>query len=225
MTTADLTGVIRERQIVVEACNSYMSIVAIPPQYQRELQSGVVVIVASNERYLVLAKQRTRDEVVSSGITRVTTTPLYVVDKKEQKWHPLAEAGSCSRERLFGDWLAVIVQNWDPTHKPNPSINNERGTATETKPDVRFEYAHDAADGCYIPGVLKLYNLSSGKEHEIVTRQQDSEVLTVSGRHIIYRVNDELYDGRITPQNQIHSRRIAKDDNLPEVHWAFMEGR
>ena len=49
----------------------------------------------------------------------------------------------------------------------------------------------------------------------------DSEILDVSGDIVLYRVNDAIYQARITG-NQINDKKIlVKDEDVPEIHWVF----
>ena len=51
--------------------------------------------------------------------------------------------------------------------------------------------------------------------------REDSEILWVGNNKVIYRVNDTIYEARITAK-QIQDRTvIVKDKDFPENHWVF----
>ncbi len=70
-------------------------------------------------------------------------------------------------------------------------------------------------------GILTLQNLADGRKIRIVTGQEDSEILRVQGDIVLYRVNDEIYQARIAGDQLKDTTLVVKDDDVPEIHWAF----
>src|ERR1035441_9519331 len=75
--------------------------------------------------------------------------------------------------------------------------------------------------GEWWPGQLELINLDSGGVIEIKTGQSDSEILTVLGSEVLYRVNTQIYKATIAADKVGQSTLVVDDDDVPEIHWAF----
>ena len=53
------------------------------------------------------------------------------------------------------------------------------------------------------------------------TGQEDSEILQVKGDIVLYRINDTIYQAKIVGDQLKDSTMVVKDEDVPEIHWAF----
>jgi hypothetical protein len=121
---------------------------------------------------------------------------------------------------------------FNPDRKPSPGRENERGVeafgpyeiaGSRGNPgNARFPLVQGQFDSdVFSPGVLVLQNLDDGRKIRIETGQEDSEILNVNGDIVVYRVNDSVYRASIAGDRLQGATVLAKDDDVPEVHWVF----
>lgn len=151
---------------------------------------------------------------------------VYVRNRRTGRWFTLKLPYMEIPPRLFGDWLCTIVQEPNPNGLPSPGEQNERVVGLGSKyslpyPDIRGGYS----SATYMPGVLELRNLATGRVVKIFTGQQDSEVLGVAadGR-VAYRVNDRVLVARMRGRGVGPAALAAEGPDVPEVHWIFCRG-
>jgi TonB family protein len=189
-------------------------------------------IVAASQEYLVLGLEYSYEERFSRKLSNASEMGLFVHDRVRDNWKTIQVEGNRSRSRLFGSWLASIVGMFNPDHKPSPGRENERGVeafgdyeiagskgndGTARFPLVRGQYDSDG----FFPGVLLLQNLEDGRKMRIETGQEDSEILSVSDEVVLYRVNDAVYQANIVGDKLQGAILLAKDEDVPEIHWVF----
>jgi hypothetical protein len=188
-------------------------------------------ILAANPSYLILGNYYIQQDSKSKD----NVTHLFIHDRTKGAWKELQIPGGTSRMRMFGPWLAVIQQwprhapgtqgpPWDPLHLyPDPGRAQERGIGSANLPDVRLAYSSGVARDSKIPGVLELDNIQDGRRITLKTNQEDSEILLVTAAGVVlYRVNDTIFEAHIQGSALVHRTTIAKDTDVPEVHWAFL---
>ncbi len=186
-------------------------------------------IVAASAEYLCL--ERFWEAADWSSGKPGNSTELFIHYRASNQWKTLQLEGNYSRSRLFGSWLAVIVgiYNLDNKLGTSPGAENERNTGgagghgqglTAPFPNVRQEYGSGQSE-TWAPGVLVLQNLEDGRKIRIETNQADSEILSVRGDTVLYRVNDTIYQTRIVGDKLQDSTVLAKDEDVPEIHWGF----
>ncbi len=150
---------------------------------------------------------------------------IYVHSRQTGRWFTLKLPYMEIPPRLFGDWLCTIVQEPNPNELPSPGLENERRVVYRPDgnpyPNIRGAYKPDM----YMPGVLELRNLATGRVVKIFTGQQDSEVLGVAadGR-VAYRVNDRVLVARMRGRGVGPAVLAAEGPDVPEVHWIFCRG-
>ncbi len=151
---------------------------------------------------------------------------IYIHNRRTGRWFTLKLPYMDIPPRLFGDWLCTIVQEPNPNGLPSPGEENERVVGLGSKyslpyPDIRGAYS----SATYMPGVLDLRNLATGRVVKIFTGQQDSEVLGVAadGR-VAYRVNDRVLVARMRGRGVGPAVLAAEGPDVPEVHWIFCRG-
>jgi hypothetical protein len=188
-------------------------------------------ILAANPSYLVLGNYYIEQDSKSKD----DVSQLFIHDRTKGAWKELQIPGGTSRMRLFGTWLAVIQQwprhapglpgpPWDPLHLyPDPGRAKERGIGSANLPDVRLAYSSGVARDSKIPGILELDNIQDGRRITLKTNQEDSEILLVTAQGVvIYRVNATIFQAHIQGSALVHRTTIARDTDVPEVHWAFL---
>lgn len=166
------------------------------------------------------------DAPVAAGGTRWPRT-IYVLNKRTNSWSVVKAPFSYLGPRLFGPWLASTVQEPNSTGRENPGLGNERANEVDRRtplglvrelPRVRGMYP----DNIFMPGRLTLQNLFDQRKVAIQTGQQDSEILDVrSDGLVLYRVNDSIFEAKIEGDKLSPPTLVVKDDDVPEVHWAF----
>jgi len=173
-------------------------------------------IVAASQEHLVLDVQ-----YVGDATNLADFTDIFVHDRASNRWRTVRVEGNASNCRLFDPWLAITVGMRNPDHKISPGRENERAYETDILPNVQQQYAIFQGKWIWSPGVLALQNLVDGRKIRIVTGQEDSEILRVQGGILLYRVNDEIYQTRIIADQLKDITLVVKDDDVPEIHWAF----
>ena len=181
-------------------------------------------IVVASQRYLLLGAEYPARMESSPTQTR----EFFLHDRVRNRWSELPVEGNLSRCRLFDPWLSTIVVMDNPSKRPSPGKENERhitdrnempglDTSSARFPSVQDMYPIDQ----YRPGILVLQNLEDGRKIRIETGQEDSEILSVRGDAVLYRVNETIYQARIVGDKLRGSSVLVKDDDVPEIHWVF----
>lgn len=203
--------------IVVDAGEAQGKVDILDPAVPIANRNIQVLIVAANDRFLIALQVRKPGEMSSAA----STTINYVHNRKRGSWTAVDVPGNASSQRLFGDWLATIKQTWSPNNTTNPGRKEERGYGTPNLPNVQLQYAGFRGRNQVIPGVLILTNLDDGRRIAIETHMEDSEILDVDGDEVLYRVNDAIYQAEIKGTALGPATAVAKDEDVPEVHWVF----
>ena len=68
---------------------------------------------------------------------------------------------------------------------------------------------------------MLMNDLEDGRKIVIDTGQEDSEVLWADDKAVLYRVNDTIYQAKITGDRVESPSVVVKDRDVPEIHWAF----
>lgn len=200
--------------------SGHTTIVApLPPDLRDTPAFTPIWIVASSADYLVVRRNFTVEELASGKLG--DSIQVFLLDRNSGNWRTLRIEGTSSRSRLAGNWLATIVARWNANQLPSPGRDNERGVERDHFPNVRDLYAQFAGKKNLTPGILVLQNLADGRKIRIETGQEDSEILRVEGDVILYRVNDTIYQARIDGSQLKDTTVTVKDEDVPEVHWAF----
>ena len=194
--------------------------------------SNRALVLAASRQYLLLGVSHTFEELFSSKSLNSSVMDLFLHDRVRDLWKTIQIEGNSSRTRLFGSWLAVTVEMFNPDRKPSPGRENERGPeafgdygiagskgndGTARYPFVRGAYPSQT----FTPGILVLQNLEDGRKIRIETNQEDSEILSVAGDSVLYRVNDTIYHSKIAGDKLQNPSVIVRDEDVPEIHWVF----
>ena len=215
----DLVGAIVDGKLAISACGHSIVVDTIPPTLRETNTKSVPVILAANSEYLMLTVQRSREELSSPTLPNMMRA--FVHNRAQERWKTIQLEGNTPRVRLFGKWLATIVGNWNPGHTPSPGRESERNSETARLPDVQNLYARFQGKWALLPGVLVLQNLQDDRKIRIETGREDSEVLWVGDEMVLYRVDDAIYQARIVGDKLQDISMIAKDEDVPEVHWVL----
>lgn len=217
-----LIGSAEGDDLVVDIFGHTVVVDKLPQNLRTTAAKTVLAVVAASERYVVLTRQHTREDVSSGKLG--DSTELSIHDRLEHRWSEIQAEGNSSTLRLFGQWLAAIVGTWSPNHPmPNPGRENERTEAKKTDllPPTQTLYRSFVGHNMLLPGILSLQNLDDGRKIRIETGQEDSEILHVDGNVVLYRVNDTIYQARIEGDQLKDTTVVLKDEDVPEIHWAF----
>ena len=209
-------------QLLLKVGNALTSVSKVPETLFPALPGGKrdISIVAASPSYFIICKGHNAEELAAGNIT---TTLDFVHDLKSDVWKQLSVPGNYSRQRIFGPWLAVIEQFAHANNPTNPGRSKERSTATADRPNTQAEYAAFQGKDSSIPGLLLLNNLKDGRRIELQTQAEDSEILLVTQAELVlYRVNDSIYQGRIARNSLRDVSLVVQDDDVPEIHWAFI---
>jgi hypothetical protein len=179
---------------------------------------------AANDRYLI---SHELDYSKNPG----ATSHVFVHDRVGNQWKTLQLDGNSMTTilRLFGSWLASIESSLVPPERAqHPGRENERAGGDDRLPDIRGRYeAEDKELGeqrslaTSTPGILVLDNLADGRKIRVVTGQEDSEILDVTGDTVFYRVNNAIYTAQIVGDKLAPAKVLCRGDDVPEVHWSF----
>src|SRR5579875_148338 len=213
----DLVGSVVGDHLAISLCRHSVFVDTLPSFIIS--QRRVPIISAANSEYLVLRLQRTLEEQASPKLR--TWMQVFVHERNKNRWERLKLEGNSSRSRLFDNWLACTVQNWNPTHKTSPGRASERNFATPQLPNVQTLYSEFVGRFYYSPGTLVLENLHNDRKITIQTGQEDSEILWVGNDQVLYRVNDAIYQAQIVGDKIQNPTLVVKDDDVPEIHWVF----
>jgi hypothetical protein len=203
------------------SCFGYLTVIDTLPPATRNIRDRAAGLFAASARYMVLSVLPRLSTEKMSSANRGDSLQMWVHDLKQDSWHTIRIEGNSSRLRLFDPWLTVIVGTSNPDHKPSPGRENERNHETERLPNVQYEYSRFAGKWIWSPGVLVLQNLADGREIRIETGQEDSQVLSVEGDTLLYRINDTIYQARIVGDQLKDAAVVVKDEDVPEIHWVF----
>ena len=190
------------------------------PAVARDIKAGSIawlMVMSKEYSVLALAEPASHDRRKSAGSDDVMFAHLRAKDQ----WKKITIEGSRSRLRIFGPWLAIIVGFENAEHKPGPGRQNERGSGNNRLPNLQVEYQNLVGRDSWLPGILTLQNLADGRKIRLETGQEDSEILRVDGDVLLYRINDAIYQARIVGDQLKDSTMIVKDEDVPEIHWAF----
>ncbi len=173
-------------------------------------------LTCQNERFSIFAAAARHEERLAR-----TATTLLVTDSKLGTSQTITVPGSQSRFRLFGSWLAVLVVETARGQSAMLGAGSQRKIATKELPSVAEGYADALYMKQWLPGALELINLESGAVIRKQTGQADSEILSVSGDRVIYRVNRQIFEAPILDGRLGDSELLVEDENVSEVHWVF----
>lgn len=217
----DHVGSAEGNDLIVEVFGHSAIIDRLSPKLKEGNRKIEYVIVAASKEYLILMRQHRWEDVQGGKLG--DSLELYVHDRIADRWSTIQSDGNSPTLRLFGLWLATIVGNWSINHGPNPGRNNERSQAeaTDRLPPVQALYASFKGRNISLLGILTLQNLRDGRRIRIETGQEDSEVLQVNGDVVLYRVNDTIYRAKIVGNKLTDTSVVVKDEDVPEIHWAF----
>lgn len=184
-------------------------------------ENEVVGIYVNNHEVLALSFSKSRVKK-KEGLGYV---PFHILDKKTNEWRTVQFTGGRTGVRGFGPWLAGYVADEERAvespgkekrRKVSKFPSKEDMTASGTPVDWRFEDFR-----IFCPGILFIYNAQTQHNYTIETGQGDSEVLLVEGDTVYYRVNDEIFEAKIAKEKVEAGKLIAKDEVVPDIHWAF----
>lgn len=180
---------------------------------------GYVDILAASSRFLAFYPSRNLND-----IAKETSRTIWIFDRQKGGWDQMDQPGNLSRTRLCGPWLATIEQRERqllpgaiPAQPLDPHDPHESG---ET-PAVQRQYWSFQGAISEIPGILIMNNLEDLRKIVIDTGQEDSEVLWADDKTVLYRVNDTIYQAKITGDRVGSPDVVVKDRDVPEIHWAF----
>jgi len=210
-------GVVRDRSVVLSVFGHDFPVESLPASVGTSGELVWLMVLTGN--YSVLVPATTMENTIEPKSSASRT--MLAHDRIRNKWQKITTEGTKSRLRIFGPWLCAIVALDNPGHISGPGRQNERAVATDRLPNVRQEYENLAGRESLFLGILTLQNLADGRKIRIVTGQEDSEILRVQGDIVLYRVNDEIYQARIAGDQLKDTTLVVKDDDVPEIHWAF----
>ena len=130
--------------------------------------------------------------------------------------------------RAIGPWLSVKLAKSEalkhPTDRKQPKIekdlNDPKNWVTHVKTGQNDRVSEKMLNDLYT-GDLRIYNVETSRVLNIHTDDANCEVLWVDDSSVYYRVNDTLYRRGISPQGLGSPERIAKEEAIWDVHWAF----
>ena len=218
----DLIGSVAGDAITISFFGHSVVVDQLPPGLRGASGKIVPVILAASSDYFVFTPQYSRQDMNSGKLGE--SLHLYVHDRVNDRWDVTQSDGNAPTLRLFGAWLTTIVGTWSINHEqPNPGRENERPEEKKTDrlPPTQTLYRSFSGHNILLPGMLTLQNLADGRKIRIETGQEDSEILKVQGDVVLYRVNDTIYQARIDGDHLKDTTVIVKDEDVPEVHWAF----
>jgi hypothetical protein len=211
-----------------------VTLAQLPPELKTDpaKQRRVVCVLAATDRYLVLwavPDYMIGHSVGSSNLDHAEPLQLFVLDRSKDKWRTVEVPTAVTSFthppiRVFNDWMVTTTMNWRPaaSGSGSPGRENERLAESDSaKPSIQTRYSYEFV-GLYIPGKLVIQNLRDDRKFTLATGQEDSEVIAIRpDGTIFYRINDSVYAARITGNQLTAPTLIARDDDVPEIHWAF----
>lgn len=205
-------------KLVVSVLGHSVDVDTLPPSVQSAAAKTPPAVVVASRDWLVLDLDYARQD---QAMSKLDVTERFVHDRVHGRWKTIQIDGNASGLRLFGSWLATRVGMRNPEHKASPGRESERGKETDRLPNVQEQYSIFAGKWIWFPGILTLQDLADGRKIRMETGQEDSEILRVDGDIVLYRVNDAIYQARIVGDQLKDSTIIVKDEDVPEIHWAF----
>lgn len=206
---SDVLGYIKDNQVRIQAepgVGPYTlpaDLDFVPPFPLETGPGNIIVIVAANSRYFAFVPLiRLRKENPSL----YTGAPYACIhDRERNTWKRLTSASTEATRRIFGSWLATIIE----VMHPGEFVVNPKAKPGQTQ--------------ISIPGTLVLDNLEDGRRIILNTGQADSEILAVRDDGlVVYRVNDSIFAA------QIEGNKLGKplpviqvDEIVPGIHWVF----
>jgi len=205
---SDVLGYIKDNQVRIQAepgagpFTLPADLDLVPPFPLETAPGNVIVIVAANSRYFAfvpLVRLWKEDPSLYTG------APYACVhDRERNTWKRLTSASTEATRRIFGSWLATIVE----VSHPGEFVENPGAKPGEGQ--ISF------------PGTLVLDNLDDGRKIVLNTGQADSEILAVrEDGLVLYRVNDAIFAAQIELENLSEPTLVVKDEAVPGVHWIF----
>ncbi len=151
---------------------------------------------------------------------------MYLFERQQRTWRVFRSAATVPyARRIFGAWMATIVESWRPGDRANefyPGLRSQRDWGNRLLPNVQSAFAFWIARDAWVPGVLTLDNLVDGRHIALRARQADSEILDVRRDGLVlYRVNDEIFRARIEGEKLSAPNLVVKGEDVPEIHWVF----
>jgi hypothetical protein len=211
----------QDGNLIVDSFHHRTTIDSLPEALRGSNSKLLLFVYAASHEYLVLG-YHSASSVDPSQLP--STESLYVHDRIGGAWHVAEVEGNWSQLRLFGPWLGAIVRMARDVHAPEVTPqgrDSERAFATTTLPNVQKLFARWAGRYYWSPGILTLENLVDGRKVRIETNEEDSEILSVTGDTVVYRVNDTIYQGRISGGEMLAPTVVVKGEDVPEIHWVF----
>ncbi len=190
-------------------------IIAPPPDQLRDLQPTLTSVACANKRFIAIIVAR--DHKVIETASQLTA---FVFDRNLNKWQSLSFEGSSTRLRLFDKWLAAmtITAQGSATQKAQVSIPP---ATSELKSPSKSNREYEVMPGTEIPGKLVLVNLETGERINLTTGKANSEILSVKGGSVLYRVDDQLLLAQISGTNIGAGQIIATDERASDIHWVL----
>ncbi len=154
---------------------------------------------------------------------------LYIRNGSSAKWRILVVPGSQPRVKMIDSWVMGEAAS-DDLGRESPGASERRRYHQRYREEAarnrqrEGRLATDQVFGAhksYFPGILFLINAATARYFEIRTGQGDSEILLVHQGTVYYRVNDSLFAAPLKEDSIGPSRLLARDDVIPDVHWAF----
>ncbi len=216
-----LAGSFAEDSLGIKVSNKYVMVDRLPASIAQRLRGETPYYLAANDEHLIFGTLFHLEDLESGAAAKKINEIVYVHDLHNSRWTTVTLDGSSSRTRIFGPWLATIVQFWDPHHTPNPGADHERDVETANLPSVRAMYAMSAGRDWRIPGMLVLRNMRTGQKITLRTGEEDSEVIGMHEGTVLYRVNDKIYQATLDGESLKETKLIVEDEDVPEIHWAF----
>jgi hypothetical protein len=212
-------GSIVDGKFAISVFGRDIAVETLPPFLRQPTERTIAWFMVVSSEYSVLALANTSSGSPTLGA--VGSRDMLVHERTQKRWKKIVIEGTSSRLRLFGSWLATIVGTENPDHKPSPGRENERASSANGLPSVREQYATFAGYESWLPGILVLQNLADDRKIRIETGQEDSEILLVEADTVLYRINDTIYQAKIAGEELKESVVVVKDEDVPEIHWAF----
>jgi hypothetical protein len=221
-----LGKLLHDRVVIPGPDGTWIPLDSIPPGFPKlkiTPAGPTISVVAATDRFFACALTILASKAL--GREGPETTSVYVHNRMLNTWKEIKSAATVHKaRRIFGPWLATIVEMWTTGegNPDNPGRENERNYETDSLPNIRQLYSQVAAKETSIPGILLLDNLEDGRRITIDTGQEDSEILTVrEDGLLLYRVNDSILAAQIEGDRLGKPILVVKDEDVPEVHWVF----
>lgn len=188
-------------------------VLAMPRDIVETLGTGRSSILAGNSNYLIICEAYRGEK---------TALRIGIWNKISRTWSIQPIDGAGSLVRLFGDWLTSDTA-YPVETPPTVDRSQERGANDLGLPDVRMWFQSHRGRFYRFPGRLVLRNLKTGDHLEIVTGQEDSEVLGIDGDTAYYRVNDAIYSKDLKKSGDTDSNLVVQNAYVPEIHWMIVK--